>query len=50
MGIDLSSLYMHEHRRGHGEYNEYLYYVAPAAVLKIPDEQQQLRPIHLNTV
>uniref|UniRef100_A0A9I9EI98 Uncharacterized protein n=1 Tax=Cucumis melo TaxID=3656 RepID=A0A9I9EI98_CUCME len=29
MDVDLSTSYMHGHRRGYEEYNEYLYYEAP---------------------
>ncbi|KAL0537388.1 hypothetical protein IC582_026366 [Cucumis melo] len=39
LGSDPSSSYMHDHGRGRGEHNEYLYYEVPAAVLEQSDEQ-----------
>ncbi|TYK03402.1 GATA zinc finger domain-containing protein 10-like isoform X2 [Cucumis melo var. makuwa] len=41
LGSDPSSSYMHDHGRGRGEHNEYLYYEVPAAVPEQSDEQQQ---------
>ncbi|KAL4014357.1 hypothetical protein IC575_026559 [Cucumis melo] len=39
LGSDPSSSYMHDHGRGRGEHNEYLYYEVPAAVPEQSDEQ-----------
>ena len=51
-GIDPSSSYMdagpltsymHGHKRGHGEHNEYLYYEAPVEVSYRQEYQQELK-------
>lgn len=39
LGSDPSSSYVHGHKRGCGEYNEYWYYEVPAAVPEQLDEQ-----------
>uniref|UniRef100_A0A9I9D9Q3 Uncharacterized protein n=1 Tax=Cucumis melo TaxID=3656 RepID=A0A9I9D9Q3_CUCME len=41
MDVGLSTSYIHGHERGHGKYNEYLYYETPAEVSDLQEYQQE---------